>query len=154
MPHPYTEDQLIEQPAIDLFGKLDWETASALDELFGPDGTLQRETSGDVVLILRLRRALEQLNPTLPAEAISTAINQLTRDRLAMSLAAANRDVYELLKQGVQVSVPDPERGGQKTERVRVVDWGSCSCKCPPRDAKEAGLSIHLHVLKSLPTCG
>ena len=40
-----------------------------------------------------------------------------------MSLAAANRDVYELLKQGVQVSVPDPERGGQKTERVRVVDW-------------------------------
>src|SRR5439155_15469651 len=123
MPHPYTEDQLIEQPAIDLFGKLDWETASALDELFGPDGTLQRETSGDVVLILRLRRALEQLNPTLPAEAISTAINQLTRDRLAMSLAAANRDVYELLKQGVQVSVPDPERGGQKTERVRVVDW-------------------------------
>ena len=37
--------------------------------------------------------------------------------------AAANRDIYTLLKEGVQVSVPDPERGGQKSERVRVIDW-------------------------------
>ena len=40
-----------------------------------------------------------------------------------MSLAAANREVYDLLKEGIKVSVPDRERGGQKTERVRVVDW-------------------------------
>ena len=75
--------------------------------------------------MVRLRVALERLNPTAPAEAISTAVNQLIRDRSAMSPAAANRDIYELLKQGVQVSVPDPERGGQKTERVRVIDWGN-----------------------------
>jgi type I restriction enzyme R subunit len=36
-----------------------------------------------------------------------------------MSPAAANRDVYDLLKDGVQVSIPDREHGGQKTERVR-----------------------------------
>ena len=40
-----------------------------------------------------------------------------------MSLAAANRDVWELLRDGVKVSVPDRERGGLKTERVRVIDW-------------------------------
>ena len=40
-----------------------------------------------------------------------------------MSLAAANREVYELLKEGIKVSVPDREHGGQKTERVRVIDW-------------------------------
>lgn len=40
-----------------------------------------------------------------------------------MSLAAANRDVWDLLRDGVTVSVADQERGGQKTERVRVVDW-------------------------------
>ena len=74
-------------------------------------------------MLARLRAALQQLNPGLQAEAISAAVNQLTRDRSVMSLAAANRDVYELLKQGVQVSVPDRERGGQKTERVRVIDW-------------------------------
>jgi type I restriction enzyme R subunit len=121
--HGYTEDQLVEQPAIDLFGKLGWETASAFDEVFGFDGTLERETSAEVVLIPRFRGALERLNPKLQAEAISAAINQLTRDRSVMSLAAGNRDVYELLKQGVQVSVPDPKHGGQKIERVRVIDW-------------------------------
>lgn len=103
MLHAYTEDQLVEQPAIDLFAELRWETASAFDELFGPDSTLQRETSGEVVLFSRLRAALQRLNPTLPAEAVSAATNQLTCDRSAMSLVAANRDVYELLKQGVQV---------------------------------------------------
>jgi len=40
-----------------------------------------------------------------------------------MSLEAANREVYLLLKEGIKVSVPDRERGGQKTERVRVIDW-------------------------------
>jgi hypothetical protein len=40
-----------------------------------------------------------------------------------MSLEAANREVYLLLKEGIKVSVPDRERGGQKTERLRVIDW-------------------------------
>jgi type I restriction enzyme R subunit len=127
MPHAYTEDQLVEQPAVALLRELGWETVSAFDELFGPDGTLQRETSADVVLFSRLRAALQRLNPGLPTEAISTAMNQLTRDRSVMSLAAANRDVYELLRNGVQVSVPDLERGGQKIERVRVIDWNNAS---------------------------
>ncbi|HUE41143.1 MAG TPA: HsdR family type I site-specific deoxyribonuclease, partial [Chthoniobacterales bacterium] len=121
--HDYTENLLIEQPAIDLFGEMGWETVSAFHETLGSDGTLKRETSGEVVLLARLRRALERLNPDLPAEAISAAIDQLTHDRSTMSIAAANRDVYELLKDGVKVSVPDRERGGQKTERVRVIDW-------------------------------
>src|SRR5258706_6658495 len=40
-----------------------------------------------------------------------------------MSLEAANGEVYLLLKEGIKVSVPDRERGGQKTERLRVIDW-------------------------------
>ena len=71
----------------------------------------------------RLRAALERLNPALPPEAITAAVDELTRDRSAMSLEAANREVYLLLKEGIKVSVPDKERGGQKTERVRVIDW-------------------------------
>jgi type I restriction enzyme R subunit len=106
MLHDYTEDQLIEQPAVDLFSKLEWETVSALHETFGSDGTLKRETSGEVVLLARLRRALERLNSALPAEAIAAAIDQLTRERSTMSLAAANRDVYELLKEGVRSAYP------------------------------------------------
>ncbi len=82
-----------------------------------------RETKGEVVLVERLRAALGKFNPTLPPEAINTAIDELTRDRSAMSLEAANREVYRLLKEGIAVSVPDREHGGQKTERLRVVDW-------------------------------
>jgi type I restriction enzyme, R subunit len=121
--NPNTEGLLIEQPAIDLFGKLGWERLSAFYETFGPNGTLERETSGEVVLVWRLHRALKRLNPNLPPDTISAAVDQLTRDRSTMILAAANRDVYELLKNGVKVSMPDRERGGQKTERVRVIDW-------------------------------
>ncbi|MEX2157138.1 MAG: type I restriction endonuclease subunit R [Gemmatimonadales bacterium] len=123
MPHAYTEDQLVEQPALGLFAALGWQTVSALEETFGPAGTLQRETTGEVVLVARLRTALEGLNPALPPEAITAAVDELTRDRSATSLEAANREVYTLLKEGIKVSVPDRERGGQKTERLRVVDW-------------------------------
>jgi type I restriction enzyme R subunit len=34
-PHAYTEDQLVEQPAIGLFSSLGWQTVSAIDETFG-----------------------------------------------------------------------------------------------------------------------
>ena len=123
MSHAYTEDQLVEQPAIGLFAELGWQTVSALEETFGPTGTLQRETKGEVVLVARLRSGLERLNPTLPSEAIAAAVDELTRDRSAMSLEAANREVYLLLKEGIKVSIPNREAGGQKTERLRVIDW-------------------------------
>jgi type I restriction enzyme R subunit len=140
----YTEDQLVEQPAIGLFAELGWMTVSALDETFGfadpspgyfghplPEGegngdsriSLGRETKGEVVLASRLGAVLERLNPALPPEAITSAMDELTRDRSAMLLEAANREVYLLLKEGIKVSVPDREHGGQKMERVRVVDW-------------------------------
>ena len=53
-PHAYTEDQLVEQPAIGLFGQLGWQTLSAMEETFGPESTLGRETKGEVVLVERL----------------------------------------------------------------------------------------------------
>ena len=123
--HDYTEDQLVEQPAIGLFAELGWQTVSAMEETFGTSGTLGRETKGEVVLVPRLRVALERLNPDLPPEAVTAAVDELTRDRSAMSLEAANREVYLLLKDGIKIPVLDPELGGQKTERLRVIDWES-----------------------------
>jgi len=84
------------------------------------NGTLGRETSGEVVLLPRLRAALEQLNPSLPGDAFAAAIDELTRDRSAMSLAAANREVYLLLKEGIRVSVPNKSVAGK----------GSSACAC------------------------
>ena len=41
----------------------------------------------------------------------------------ALSLAEANREIDTLLRQGVKVSFPDHEHGGQRVEVVSVVDW-------------------------------
>ena len=137
-PYAYTEDQLVEQPAIGLFAELGWQTVSALEEIFGKDtGTLRRETPAEVVLESRLRTALSTLNPNLPAEAFDAAVVELSRDRSAMSPAAANREVWQLLREGIRVSIRSPEPspqpspkgrgsrkdGGQELIRIRIVDW-------------------------------
>jgi type I restriction enzyme R subunit len=100
-PHGFTEDQLVERPALQVLETLGWTVVSAAEEVFGAGGTLGRETPGDTVLLPRLEAALRSLNPALPAEAISAAVRTLTRDRSALSLVAANREVWELLRDGV-----------------------------------------------------
>ena len=114
MSNSYTEDSLVEQPTIQLFSEMGWQTVSALEEVCGVGGTLGRETKSEVALVPRIRAALDRLNPSLPPEAISGAIDQLIRDRSVMSLVAANREVYGFLKDGIPVSVPD--RQGWRTE--------------------------------------
>lgn len=117
----YSEDALVEQPAIDLFSELGWETANCWGERFGENSTLGRETSNEVVLVSRLRPALQRLNPDLPIEAIELAIEELIKDRSLMAPAQANREIYQLLKDGVRVFVPSEE--GDTVEVVRVIDW-------------------------------
>ncbi len=119
----YTENSLVEQPAIQLFAELGWNTLSASDEVMGASSTLGREFKSEVVLTSHLRPVLERLNPALPTEAISAANDELSRDRSAMTPAAANRELWQLMRDGVKVSVPNKEKGGVKAERVRVVDW-------------------------------
>jgi type I restriction enzyme, R subunit len=118
----FSEDTLVEQPAIELFGGLGWQTIGAFDEVFGQGGTLGRENAGEVILIRHLIPALKKLNPQAPADAIDAAVNELTRDRSIMSQAAANREVYALLKDGVKVEIRNP-KGELVPERIRVMDW-------------------------------
>lgn len=91
--HIYTEDQLVEQPAIRLFEELNWQTVSAQDEVLGAQGTFGRETTAEVVILSRLRAIMVKLNPSLPPEAIASAVDELTLDRSMMSLVAANREL-------------------------------------------------------------
>jgi type I restriction enzyme R subunit len=65
-PHGFTEDQLVEQPALEVLETLGWEVVSAAEEVFGAGGTLGRETPGEAVLLPRLHAALRGLNPGLP----------------------------------------------------------------------------------------
>ena len=126
MQNPYSEDQLIEQPAIALMADLGWESLDCFDEFSQVGGSpLGRETKSEVVLTSRLGPALQRLNPDASHAAVDAAIEELTRPRSAMSLAAANREIYELLKDGVRVSVTDPDGEEESVELLRVIDWNS-----------------------------
>ena len=90
----------------------------------GTGATLGRETTEHVILFAKLRAALLKLNPDLDSIAIDLAIDELARDRNAMSPAQANREVYKLLKDGVKVAFQN-EDGEETDETVRVIDWNS-----------------------------
>ena len=122
-PSGYTEDALIERPAIALLASLGWQTVNAYHEFDHGASSLGRETKDEVVLKSRLREALLKLNSEASPEAVHQAIDELTRDRSRMSAAAANREVYHLLKNGVRVPRPDPDGDGETVEVVRVVEW-------------------------------
>jgi type I restriction enzyme R subunit len=119
----YTELTLVEQPAIDLFADLGWQTINCFREVYGPGGTLGRENSGEVVLVSRLRSSLRRINPDLPMDALDKAVDILVQDRSAMSMANANQEIYKLIKDGVTVSFQDGNE--ERAETVRVVDWDS-----------------------------
>ncbi len=119
----YSEQELIEQPAIEMLKKLGWGHINALHETLGPSGTLGRDNQSEIILQSRLRIAFKRLNPDLPPEAYNLTFEELTRDRSRLSMPAANREIYQLLRNGVKVHIPDPEGGGEKVETVRLVDW-------------------------------
>jgi type I restriction enzyme R subunit len=84
--NPVMSEADVEQAAVQIFEDMAWSSDNVYHEEFGEHGTLGRETKGDVVLVRRLRQALTKLNPTLAQEAIDLAIEEITRDRSAMSL--------------------------------------------------------------------
>ena len=118
----YSEDALIERPAIALFKSLGYAFQNCFYETFGENGTLGRETPSDVVLVRHLRNALSELNPDLTADALASAVEQLTRDRSSLSPASANRETYRLLKDGVSVQIRN-KSGDEEDVKVRVIDW-------------------------------
>ena len=118
----YSENTLVEQPAIALFASLNWQTANLYHETFGPHSPEGRESEHQVILPQAPQRALKKLNHELPAEALTQAFDELTRDRSTQTPVAANRELYRLLKDGVKVSYPDAD-GNPTTETVKVIDW-------------------------------
>ncbi|MEG3058990.1 type I restriction endonuclease subunit R [Anaerorhabdus sp.] len=120
--NPYTEDNLVERPAMELLHTMGWDILNCYDEKFGKDGTLGRETPSEVVLVRQLRAALVRLNPNMDSDAIGLAVDEITKDRSAMSPVRANKELYKLLKDGVPVSYRD-EYDEDVDGLVQVIDW-------------------------------
>ena len=123
MQNPYSEDQLVEQPAIALLAEMGWETLDCYNEFDQGISPLGRENRGEVVLTGRLRAALERLNPDASSAAIDDAIEELTHSRATMSLVEANWEIYRLLKDGVKLTVTDSDDEGETVVDLKVIDW-------------------------------
>ena len=122
--NPYSEDQLIEQPAISLLEDIGWETLNCFSEFEQTEESpLGRKTKSEVVLTARLETALKRFNPTATDDVITKAIEELTQSRAVMSPVEANREIYTLLKDGVKVTLSDPDGEGETVEVLQVIDW-------------------------------
>jgi len=118
----YSEDALIEQPAIELLHELGWTPTNLYKETFGEHGTQGRKHNREVILTRRLLAKLKEFNPGLPDDAYSQAVEELTRDRSAMIPVNANQEFYRLIKEGVKVPIKN-EDGSTTFETLKVIDW-------------------------------
>jgi type I restriction enzyme R subunit len=123
MPNFISEDH-IEQALVQKlqhlhgFESLNCHTQNAEDLNDGSNRTNKR----DVILVDRLREAAVRLNPGIPAKAIEDALERLTDRRLAMSLIAANEEVYHLIRDGIPVEFDDA-KGRLDQGKVKLIDF-------------------------------
>jgi len=123
-PTPYTEDTLVKQTTAEyLEQELGWESVYAYNnEDFGPNSLLGRESDREVVLTRTLRAKIEELNSGLPAKAYDDAVRQIVTVSASQTMAATNREKYELIKDGVQVTFRNT-KGERVRKRLRVFDF-------------------------------
>ena len=99
MPHAYTEDHLVEQPAIGLFAKHGWSKAGpppnvAVGGAPREAGLLRWETKGEVVRVLRLRPTCSGWKQA--AQSVSAlSPNTASPRRVRSTIWTSNRDVCE-----------------------------------------------------------
>ncbi|MCF4099772.1 type I restriction endonuclease subunit R [Maritalea mediterranea] len=129
----FSEDALVQKPAVELFADLGWTTLN-LQREFEDDTLMQgrslhrekSETQGwyprEWWLPGRQRSALTKLNPELTQDALDHAYRAITRPRLGLAPYAANRDVMMLLRDGIPVPTRNA-RGESETKTARVIDW-------------------------------
>jgi type I restriction enzyme R subunit len=123
MPNFISEDQ-IEQALVQKlqhlhgFDTLDCYTEDPENLHDGSD----RANKRDVILVDRVKEAALRLNPSIPPKAIDEALEKLLDRRQAMSLVAANREIYNLLRDGIPVEF-DNAQGQKQQERVRLLDF-------------------------------
>ena len=103
--------------------KLGFELFDATNEIVGSnDSTFGRQTTEDVILPKSLRTALFKLNPELPQEALDNAYYELTQNLSNKTPVAANKFIYEMLKNGVKVQFKD-NNGIDTEDIVKVLDF-------------------------------
>jgi len=108
---------------------LAWFESLGYDVVYGPsiapgEALAERDTYQQVVLLGRLRQALEQINPGIPSDAIDDAVHQILHATIPAMLAS-NRAFHKLLCDGVDVSWM--ESGRERFDKVWILDQAQVS---------------------------
>jgi type I restriction enzyme R subunit len=123
MSKEYSEDALQEATAKFFEDKLGWDSVYAYkSEVLGEQGTLGRTSYRQVVLRPKLDAALRKLNPGLPDEAYTDAVDQLTATSATKTLLQTNRELTGLIRKRVLVTFKGGD-GKTHTQRLRVIDF-------------------------------
>jgi len=124
-----SEDRLVQKTIAEHLEKfLGWESIYAWnEETFGPDGTLGRSDTREVVLTRALRAAIIRLNPDLPLPAIEEALRKLTRCDFSRSLIQHNQEFYSYIRDGIPVSFRE-ESGELRHTHAKVIDFQNRTC--------------------------
>ena len=121
----FTEDKQVEQPAIELFESIGWRVVDGYNEALGTansDGTLGRYENTEAVLSVPLYRKLQELNPAVAEAQVQDAVKVLTQDRSASNYIRANKQIYDYLKDGVDITFQN-EKNEQETKTLQIIDW-------------------------------
>ena len=117
-------EAIVEEAALAWLGDLGWQVAHGADIAPDTPGT-ERDSYDQVVLERRLRDALAELNPALPAAALDDAFRKLTLSE-GPTLEVRNRAFHRMLVDGVTVEYRTAD-GDIRGAQARVVDFDNPS---------------------------
>lgn len=118
MTNPFNEST-VELAALSWFGELGYEVGDG--ELVAPDSpSSERASYGDVVLVGRLRDAIDRFNPDIPASAREEALKKVLNPE-SPSAIVNNRAFHLMLRDGVEVEYQRDD-GTIAGDRVRLVN--------------------------------
>ncbi len=117
---PVSEDTLAERPALDGLSDAGWEHVHG-SQLPAEEPGAERSRWSDVVLLGRLRRAVERINPHLPPESVQRAC-EIALTSTSPSVIEDHRSFHELLLSGVPVAYLDAD-GVERHDHTRLVDF-------------------------------
>jgi type I restriction enzyme R subunit len=121
MSHIITESD-VEQVALDIFEELEYKTLYGPDIAPPPEGTKpERKTYSDVVLVERLVRAIDKINPNIPKEAKEEALKKVLRTE-SPKLLVNNQHFHRMVVSGVDVEYRTKE-GRITGDKVWLFDF-------------------------------
>lgn len=123
MSYEYSEDGLVETATQHVLEELGWTVKTAWKkETFGAEGLLGRENKSEVILRRYLLDALQKLNKGLPETAYQQAVEIIEQKNADKTLGRINKEKYNLLKDGVQVSFTNDD-GEIEKPKLKIFDF-------------------------------